>query len=156
MTFNLPPCIENQFLTDHAQLLNASFQQFFDEPLLDSTVEQLAKQLFYAPFAVLSHNTKADPIFNYANQKALSLFELNWQQLINLPSRQSAETINQAARDELMAKVTTEGFVKDYQGIRVSSQGRRFQINEGIIWNLHDKQGTYWGQAACFSNWVFL
>ena len=156
MSFNTLPSIENQFLTHHAQLLNESFQRFFDEPLLNSTVEQLAEQLFYAPFAVLSHGTEADPLLNYANQKALSLFELNWQQLINLPSRQSAETINQAARNKLMAKVTTEGFVKDYQGIRISSQGRRFQINDGIIWNLYDKQGAYQGQAAYFSDWVFL
>jgi hypothetical protein len=156
MTFPYPPSIENQFLSSHVQLLNENFHHFFGYPLLDSIPEKLSEQLFYAPFAVLSHNTDADPILNYANQKALSLFELDWQQLINLPSRQSAETINQAARDKLMAKVTTEGFVKDYQGIRVSSQGRRFQINDGIIWNLYDKQGIYQGQAACFSDWLFL
>lgn len=156
MTFPYLPSIENQFLSSHVQLLNESFQHYIGYPLLDVASNTLAEQLFYAPFVVLSHNTDADPIFNYANQSALSLFELNWQQLINLPSRQSAETMNQVARDELMSKVTTEGFIKDYQGIRISSQGRRFQINEGIIWNLQDKQGVYQGQAAYFSDWVFL
>jgi len=156
MTFPYPPSIENQFLSSHVQLLNDSFHHFFDYPLLDVVPEKLAEQLFYAPFAVLSHDTKADPLLNYANQNALSLFELDWQQLINLPSRQSAETINQAARNKLMAKVSTKGFVKNYQGIRISSQGRRFQINDGIIWNLQDKQGVYQGQAAYFSDWRFL
>lgn len=156
MTFLDPPAIENQFLNSHVQLLNESFQNFFGVPLLKTVPEKLAEQLFYAPFVVLSHNTDVDPMLNYANENALALFELNWQQLIKLPSRQSAEIMNQAARDKLMAKVTTEGFVKDYQGIRISSQGRRFQINDGVIWNLYDKLGVYQGQAAYFSDWVFL
>ncbi len=156
MFFPYPPATKNQFLSSHVQLLNESFQHFLGYPLLNAPPEKLPEQVFYAPFALLSHNTAADPILNYANQTALSLFELTWQQLINLPSRQSAEAISQAARDQLMAKVMTKGFVTGYQGIRISSQGRRFQINNGIIWNLYNKQGIYQGQAAYFSDWVCL
>ncbi|NOQ35815.1 MAG: MEKHLA domain-containing protein [Methylococcaceae bacterium] len=150
------PSTENQFLAEHAKLLNNSFQWLFDTPLLDSNKDDLAEQLFYAPLVLLSHNTAADPLFNYANQKGLELFELDWEQLICLPSRASAEVINQAARDKLMAQVTSHGFIKGYEGVRISSSGKRFQINNAIIWNLHDEQGAYQGQAACFSEWVFL
>lgn len=156
MFFPEPPSIKNQFLQPHSQCLNASFQAFFDAPLLRIKPELLAENLFNAPFALLSHNTDVDPVFNYANQKALALFELQWPELIRLPSRLSAEPINQAKRDTLMRQVTTDGFIKNYEGIRISSQGRRFQIKQATIWNLTDQQGAYYGQAACFLHWHFL
>ncbi|MDP3837486.1 MAG: MEKHLA domain-containing protein, partial [Methylococcales bacterium] len=78
------------------------------------------------------------------------------QQLINLPSRASAEPINQAARAELMHQVTTRGFITDYQGVRISRTGKRFAIRNAIVWNLTDSSGVYQGQAACFSDWTDL
>ena len=105
---------------------------------------------------MLSHNTEADPIFNYANAQGLQLFELNWQQLIALPSRASAETSNQAAREKLMAHVTAQGFMTGYSGVRISNTGKRFEMRNAIIWNLTDANGAYQGQAACFSDWIFL
>ncbi len=77
---------------------------------------------------MLSHNTKAEPIFNYANAKALDLFELSWEELITLPSRLSAESVNQEERATLLAQVTAHGFIDNYQGIRISSTGKRFKI----------------------------
>ncbi|MDQ7091820.1 MAG: MEKHLA domain-containing protein [Methylococcales bacterium] len=156
MTFLNPPTVENQFLTDHAVLLNSSFQHYLGYPLCNSDASNFAETLFQAPFAVLSHNTANDPLFNYSNQQGLALFELTWDQLIQLPSRASVETVNFTAREKLMAQVTEKGFIKDYQGIRISSTGKRFQINKAIVWNLHDKQGVYQGQAACLFEWDFL
>ncbi len=156
MTSHHRPSSENKFLDTHIQLLNESFQRLFGRALLNSAPNLLAEKLFHAPFALLSHNTASNPVFNYANEQGLALFELNWEQLINVPSRTSVEVVNQESRDKLMAQVTTKGFIKNYQGIRISSQGRRFQINNAIIWNIHDKQNVYQGQAAFFSEWVFL
>ena len=78
---------------------------------------------------MLSHNTKAEPIFNYANAKALELFELSWEEFITLPSRLSAESVNQEERATLLAQVTAHGFIDNYQGIRISSTGKRFKIS---------------------------
>jgi len=149
------PCTENHYLADHIALISQSFQNLLGYPLLPDT-NNLAERLYYAPFVLLSHNTDSDPIFNYANAQGLQLFELNWQQLITLPSRASAEAVNQAAREKLMAAVTAQGFMTDYCGVRVSSTGKRFEIRNAIIWNLSDANGVYQGQAACFSDWVFL
>jgi len=153
--FPVPPSPENNYLSDHIALLSQSFQHLLGYPLLPDT-DNLAERLYNAPFVLLSHNTDSDPIFNYANAQGLQLFELNWQQLITLPSRASAEPINQAARAELMHQVTTRGFITDYQGVRISSTGKRFAIRNAIVWNLIDSSGVYQGQAACFSDWTVL
>jgi hypothetical protein len=39
--------------------------------------------LFNAPFVVLSHNTEAQPILNYANRAGVKFFELSWEELID-------------------------------------------------------------------------
>jgi hypothetical protein len=118
--------------------------------------EQFARQLFYAPFALVSHDTASDPVFNYANLKALELFELNWEELICLSSRLSAETVNQAERERLLAEVTENGYINHYEGVRISSTGKRFQIRNAVVWNLLDNKQRYKGQAAWFANWVYL
>lgn len=153
------PNAENHYLAEHTQLINNSFQNLLGYPLINAVAENsynLAECLFKAPFVLLSHNTDADPLFNYANAKGLELFELNWQELIKLPSRLSAEPVNQAERDRLLALVSANGFINNYQGVRISKTGKRFLIRNAIVWNLTDATGIYRGQAACFSDWEFL
>ncbi len=152
------PSINNHYLLEHACLMNSSFQKLLGYPLLAAGTDDIsfAEHLFHAPFVLLSHNTASDPIFNYANAKGLELFELNWQELLNLPSRLSAEPVNQAERDRLLAQVTRQGFINNYEGVRISKNGKRFQIRNAIVWNLTDSHGVYQGQAARFSEWSFL
>ena len=105
---------------------------------------------------MLSHDTGADPLFNYANKTALALFEIDWQQLIRTPSRLSAEPVNREQRERLLAQVSNSGFISNYHGVRVSQTGKRFSINDAVVWNLFDREGGYQGQAACFSDWQLL
>jgi hypothetical protein len=150
-----PPSAENCYLAEHIELISQSFLRLLGYPLLAGT-DNLAERLYHAPFVLLSHNTEPNPLFNYANLQGLQLFELSWQELIALPSRASAEAINQVARDKIMTQVTTQGFISDYQGVRISRTGKRFEIYNAIIWNLTDSAGTYQGQAACFADWRLL
>lgn len=153
----LTPCEGNNFYQDHVALLVNSYENLLQRCLMESISDDtLGRQVFTAEFALLSHNTDPDPLFNYANQKALDLFELSWDELIGMPSRLSVEPENHQARERLMAKVTATGFVDHYTGIRVTKTGRRFRINNAVIWNVYDRQGRYLGQAACFSDWVYL
>ena len=121
-----------------------------------SSEKDLGYQLFHAPFALVSHNTESDPIFNYANLKALELFELSWEAFTKLPSRLSAESVNQTERARLLAEVTQKGFIGHYEGIRISSTLKRFMIKNAVVWNLTTPDGLYQGQAACFAEWTFL
>jgi hypothetical protein len=152
------PSEENFFLQEHAARLLHSYTRWTGRTLSDPNlplVEQ-ARQLFFAPFVVLSHNTAADPILNYANQAGLNLFELAWEELITLPSRLTAEPNEQAERARLLAVVTRQGYTDNYRGVRVTQRGRRFLIEQATVWNLLDENDAYYGQAATFSNWKFL
>src|SRR5882724_2004802 len=67
----------NGYLAAHVNRLIASLRHWTGRNLLDvdsPSVEQ-ARQLFHAPFVVLSHNQTSDPILNYANLVGLRLFE---------------------------------------------------------------------------------
>ncbi len=117
---------------------------------------ELVEQLFFSPFVLLSHTPHSDPDFNYANAKALELFEYDWDAIIKIPSRYSAEKSDREARENLLAAVDKRGFIDNYSGIRISSTGKRFKINNAIIWNLIDEKNNYRGQAAYFDDWEFL
>jgi len=115
-----------------------------------------ADRIFHAPFVLVSHGTETDPVLNYGNQAALTLWEMSWDELTRTPSRLTAESPHLDERARLLAAVTTHGFIDDYSGIRVSRTGRRFRILRATVWNLLDNRRDYAGQAALFSRWDFL
>lgn len=152
------PCENNHYLVEHAAVIRSSYAKLFGNELLPAveTDEQFAKQLFYAPFAVVSHNTDSDPVFNYANLKAMELFEFGWDEFTCLPSRLSAESVNRPEREKLLAEVARQGYINHYQGVRIAKSGRRFLIKNATVWNLSDQDSRHRGQAACFNQWQFL
>jgi hypothetical protein len=152
------PCEENAYRADHIGLLRRSYRHWTRRDLVDPrmTNSEAARSIFTAPFVVVSHDTRPDPVFNYANSTALSLFGMSWDDMTSCPSRLSAEEENQAARAQLLKDVTEQGFSDGYHGIRVGKHGRRFEIEEAIVWNLLDERGIYCGQAASFRHWKWL
>ncbi|OUC12766.1 MAG: MEKHLA domain-containing protein [Alkalinema sp. CACIAM 70d] len=142
----------------HVQRLLNSFEQQVGRSLLVNrgSPEAIAQALFEAPFVVVSHGTEADPIFNYGNQQALSLWEFDWESFIQLPSRKSVEPSEHIDREQLLAEAKLKGYVSNYRGIRISRTGRRFWINNVILWGLVDEQGEPCGQAATFDQWTFI
>ena len=145
------------YIQDHIQLLCESYRQLTGKLLLTrlNAEESVAEALHDAEFALLSHGTEADPILNYGNRTAQRLFDMNWQELIKLPSRQTAEPIHRAERHQLLERVTLNGYIDDYSGIRISASNRRFRIEKAIVWSL-EYQGRYHGQAAMFRDWTWL
>lgn len=143
---------------EQTQLILRSFENYLGRPLLARTGDraQDARQLYEAPFVVVSHGTQADPIFNYGNRVALDLWEMTIEEWIVLPSRLSAEPMVREDRAELLARALQKGYAADYRGIRVSKTGQRFLIEDAIIWNLVDEQGVRRGQAATFAKWTRL
>lgn len=152
------PSDENGFQKEPAALILGNYRKFLAKELLEtnSSIETQAKALFYAPFAILSHTADTDPVFNYANMKALELFGYDWHELIGLPSRLSAEPVCQSDREKLLKQVSENGYIKDYQGIRLTKTGDRFLIKGATVWNLLDNDRCYVGQAACLKAWEFL
>ncbi len=116
----------------------------------------LAKNVFEAPFVLVSHGTEADPVLNYGNAAALALWEMPWAELTRTPSRLTAEAPNRAERARLLATVTQHGYIDDYSGIRISKTGRRFRITQATVWNLLSETSQTCGQAAMFARWEWL
>ena len=141
-----------------SQVLLDSYEKFLGKQLIPRKSKSLtqAKDLFLADFVVLSHGAEVDPILNYGNQKALELWEMNWKKFTQTPSRLTAETIHQKQRRILLNQVNKEGFISNHQGVRISSKGQRFLIENAIIWNLNNGENQYCGQAATFSEYKYL
>jgi len=152
------PSESNYFCSDHVSMLRRSFKKLTGDELLPPELDGLhaAQFLFDAPFAVVSHNTDADPLFNYANRKAMQLFEMDWDAITSLPSRLSAEAVNRDERAALLKQVSEQGYINNYSAVRISSSGRRFKISDAVVWNLIDVDGEPAGQAAMFDKWELL
>lgn len=140
-----------------SQRLLYSFQYWLGNSLLDvsGSPEEIAQALFEAPFVLVSHGTQADPIFNYGNRKALELWQLSWEEFTCMPSRKTAQEVVQQERNRLLAETTSKGF-SNFSGVRITSTGQRFQIEDGILWNLLDENYQFCGQAAVYSNCKFI
>ena len=150
------PWLQKELL-QHIQLLMYSFYHWTGNDLLPiphhQSLVEVASSLFNADFIVVSHGSEADPIFNYGNQKALDLWQMDWQIFTLTPSRYTVEPMEHEDREQLLAQAKSQGYVSNYRGIRIASNGDRFYINNVILWNVVDKQGKLWGQAATFHNW---
>ena len=133
-------------------LLTESYKRLVGVPLVPEGKD--AGWLYAeAPFAVVAHDTEADPKFIYANEAAQKCFEYSWEEIIGLPSRLSAEAPDRAERQALLDAVAQKGFMSGYSGIRVAKSGRRFLIENGIVWQLTGQDGLVHGQAATFPSW---
>ena len=116
----------------------------------------LAHALDSAPFALVAHDAAADPTFFYGNQAALDLFEMTWDEFTSLPSRLSAGADDREERAELLRRVASDGWSDSYRGVRISSTGAQFLIEDATVWNLIDAEGTRVGQAAMIPRWTPL
>jgi PAS domain-containing protein len=138
------------------RLLSDSYWRLLGKSLVSPHVpiEHAAEWLYQsAPFGLLAHNTEPDPLFVYGNRKAQSLFEYSWDELITLPSRLSTEASKRDERQAFLEKVERNGFVEGYRGIRVTKSGRRFWIDNAVVWQLRDESGVERGQAALIPGW---
>lgn len=141
-------------LSRHVEILCQSYHDLTGQNLIDpSDDSDPVAALDLSPFGVVSHGIGPDPVFNYANRAALLLFETTLEAFTRMPSRLSAEPAEQNARAQLLERVARHGFIDDYAGVRISAQGRRFRISGTTVWNLHDENGAYYGQAAKIVQW---
>jgi hypothetical protein len=150
--------VSHRFMVTWSQLLLDSFRRWTGRDLLirTGTLDAQAQALFAAPFVVVSHDTQADPILNYGNQQALDLWDLSWAQLTSTPSRLTAEPMNRDERARMLAVAEKQGYYSGYRGVRISSTGKRFLVEDATVWNVVDGQGIRVGQAATFARWTVV
>lgn len=134
-----------------------SYRAAVGKSLVDeSRREQIPQRMFSAPIVIVSHGIEADPILNYGNASALNLWGLGVKTLCAMPSRLTAEPMHRDERASMLERVTRDGFIDDYAGVRITADGRRFRITQATVWNVFTAGGSAAGQAAMFDAWTWL
>ena len=148
----------NNLIIEWTQFLLDSYARLVKQELIirEGISQEQAERLFKSPFVVASHGLQDDPILNYGNQAALDLWEMDWEQFIQTPSRLTAEPVNREERARMLEQAKTHGYIADYRGVRISRSGKRFLVERATVWNIQKPDGTPLGQAATFSNWTYL
>lgn len=136
-------------------LIAGSYRRLTGRSLVPESADPAAA-LWDAPAVILAHGAEADPLFFFANRAGLERFETDLASFLGSPSRFSAEAPNRAERQLLLDRVSRDGFIDDYAGVRISARGKRFRIEAATVWNLIDGDGAIQGQAATFSRWTEL
>lgn len=138
-----------------SQIILDSYSRCVGSELIERTGDPKAdaKLLFEAPIVVASHDTNEDPVLNYGNRAALKLWEASVEEFTRMPSRLTAEPVERKEREKMLRQTAEQGYIDNYQGVRISLTGKRFLIEKAIVWNLTDSDGKPAGQAATFSDW---
>ena len=116
---------------------------------------ELAEALYEGDFVLLSHDGRSDPILNYANGQAQKLWQMPLCKLMGLPSRLTAEPDEREKRADFLKRANEQGYVNDYEGVRISAMGNRFRIENVLIWRLKRTKGLQ-GLAAMFHSYTPL
>ena len=147
-----PPAASNLWHHEWLRLLDSSLRKCSGTAILpapDASPAQCSTVASSDDLVVVSHDGAEDPVFNYASKAALDLWEMDWETFTSTPSRFSAEPDEREARAELLRRVTEDGYVDDYCGVRISSSGKRFEVRDAYVWNVYDGEERV-GQAALF------
>lgn len=147
---DLPQLYRDPALTPKIVMIAESFVRLLGYPLVETDRDPIVA-LWEIPKVVVAHGAQEDPIFFFGNARALAAFECDVETFITMPSRLSAEAPARAERQRLLDGVARNGFINDYAGVRISARGRRFHIEQAIVWNLMDADGRHHGQAAAFA-----
>ncbi|MCW1428312.1 MEKHLA domain-containing protein [Novosphingobium sp. JCM 18896] len=146
----VPPQYRDEETAARIALIAESFERLLRRPLVPHG-EDMVAALWDAPCAIVAHGTEPDPVFFFGNRAALTAFDCDVAGFVTMPSRLSAEEMLRDERQSLLDRVTRDGFIDDYGGMRVSATGRRFRIDQAVVWNLIDAHGARHGQAATFT-----
>lgn len=149
------PDFSNDYHQAHVLIVLENLKRWTGYDLIQEyefSLEKLGEQVFNADFYLLSHNTAADPVLTYGNQRVLDRWEVSWSELTSMRSSDTAKPIDRADRSKLMDQVKAHNYISGYTGARISKTGTEFQILDGTIWNLFLSNGSYYGQAAWFKS----
>jgi hypothetical protein len=141
----------------HSVLLRESYEKVCGKPFpIALSNVPLAEALYTSDWIIVSHGTEKDPVFNYANRSAQTLWGMDWENFTRLPSRLSAREDKVEKREAVLQEAFAKGYIENYEGIRVDVSGKEFYIRNVTLWNVMDAEGTPRGQAAMFDQWEFI
>ncbi len=75
-----------------------------------------------------------------------------------MPSTKSAAADDgiQTERRELLDKAAENGVIRNYCGVRQARDGRKFRVEDAIVWTITNKDGGKTGQAVRLDKFTWL
>lgn len=101
-------------------------------------------------FGILSHGTQQDPIYNYGNWAALTLFDYSLEELCQTPSRYSTVESLMDDREKLIQQINDVGYGTISDAVRQTTNGSLFVIQKIWIWHVYHPDGRRIGLAALY------
>jgi len=101
-------------------------------------------------FGVLSHGIQADPIYNYGNQAALTLFGHTIESLCRTPSRRSTLPTLEQNRATIIADIEKSDYGYFHNALRCSTSGKIWVMSEILYWKVYNDEGKHIGAAAFY------
>jgi hypothetical protein len=121
------------------------------EEISDPSIQTSAGLHNNERYAVLSHGTQDDPIYNYFNRAALLTFQYPEDEVYSIPSRYSAPAgPSREEREQLMKRSVQDVWQRYPKAVRQGKNGDIFQLTNVLLWNVYDDDGNRVGQAALF------
>jgi hypothetical protein len=150
--FNAIPAGRVADVDDWIRLSSQSLENATGINLLDRMNLETVTQVHESErFAVLSHGTQEDPVYNYFNRGAVLTFLYAEDEIYQLPSRYSAPAgAVRSNRQGLMQNVKEQDVMVFPTAIRISKTGQQFQLQGVVLWNVYSSDGVRVGQTALF------
>jgi hypothetical protein len=142
-------------LIKHLEIIKNSYSELVGEALPLNESLNLIEAFDDCIYPIASHDNSPEPLFNYANKAALKLFKMSLHDMIGMPSKASALSVNQHERSLFLKEVSLKGFIKHYQGQRVASDHSTFHIQDATVWNLINQDKKFYGQAVIIFKVLF-
>jgi hypothetical protein len=149
------PSPQNNYHQEHISMMLENLKRWTSYDLIEDygfSIDRLGEEVFNADFYILSHTHAIDPILNYGNNLVLQLWEVSWEELTSMYSKDTAKPVDRSARSSVMDRVKKYNYISGYDGDRVSKTGIEFKILDVTIWNLFLDNGNPYGQAAWFKS----
>ena len=120
--------VELPALVAQSAMILDSYRHWFGKDMINraGSPEDRARLLFDWDQVVLSCGNEPDPLLNYGNRRALTLWEMSWPDFVRMPARLTAEPMERKEREAFLQQVRQTGFITNYEGVRISRNGRRF------------------------------
>lgn len=137
---------------DWIRLSSNSLERITGKTLYETIHVETAQQVHENErYAVLSHDTAGDPVYNYGNRAAVEVFKWPEDEFYQLPSRYSAPdgTIRNSRSTDIQDAIDSD--LKTIAlAIRQTKHGELFQLTDVMLWNVYDDDGHRVGQTAIY------
>lgn len=136
-------------LTEQMVLINKSYKESFNDtlvPFLDA--HDLVLKLHHAPYPLFAYDGNDSPKYTYMNLAAQRLFKVTQEEVEHLSvTETTAETLRKNLLNFILEVKSKKRYVS-YSGLRITTTGEQFRLENAYLWAIYNNQKQYIGQGC--------